>query len=91
MNSDLLFDRSYINGAWTNHGLGSFEVINPANGKVLATVLDGGKEIVEQATLTLPTTEWAVRGGRDGYHTENLGHLLTEMQFVYRSFPGAKW
>lgn len=49
------------------------------------------KAIVEQATLTLPTTEWAVRGGREGYHTENLGHLLTEMQFVYRSFPGAKW
>lgn len=49
------------------------------------------KAIVEQATLTLPTSEWAVRGGREGYHTENLGHLLTEMQFVYRSFPGAKW
>ena len=52
MNSDLLFDRSYINGAWTNHGLGSFEVINPANGKVLPTVLDGGKEIVEQAIVS---------------------------------------
>lgn len=47
--------------------------------------------IIEQATLTLPTTDWAVRGGRKGYHTENLGHLLTEMQFVYRSFPDAKW
>ena len=52
MNSDLLFDRSYVNGAWTNHGLGSFEVSNPANGKVLATVLDGGKEIVEQAIVS---------------------------------------
>lgn len=49
------------------------------------------KAIIEQATLTLPTSEWAVRGGRKGYHTENLGHLLTEMQFVYRSFPDAKW
>ena len=52
MNSDLLFDRSYVNGAWTNHGLGSFEVSNPANGKVLATVLDGGKEIIEQAIVS---------------------------------------
>ncbi len=49
------------------------------------------KAIIEQATLTLPTSEWAVRGGREGYHTEYLGHLLTEMQFVHRSFPGAKW
>jgi len=49
------------------------------------------KAIIEQATLKLPESEWAVRGGRKGYHTENLGHLLTEMQFVHRSFPGAKW
>ncbi len=52
---------------------------------------DDVKAIIEQATLKLPTSEWAVRGGRAGYHTENLGHLLTEMQFVHRSFPGAKW
>ncbi len=53
--------------------------------------LNDVKAIIEQATLKLPTSEWAVRGGRAGYHTENLGHLLTEMQFVHRSFPGAKW
>jgi len=47
--------------------------------------------IIEQATLTVPTQDWAVRGGRQGYHTEHLGHLLTEMQFVARSFPDAKW
>lgn len=47
--------------------------------------------IITQATLDVPDSEWAVRGGREGYHTENLGHLLTELQFVHRSFPGAKW
>jgi len=47
--------------------------------------------IIEQATLTVPTQEWTVRGGRQGYHTEHLGHLLTEMQFIARSFPDAKW
>jgi succinate-semialdehyde dehydrogenase/glutarate-semialdehyde dehydrogenase len=49
MNPDLIFDRSYINGAWTKQGSGSFEVFNPANGKVFATVIDGGTEIVETA------------------------------------------
>ena len=39
----------------------------------------------------VPDQDWAVSGGRQGYHTEHLGHLLTEMQFVHRSFPGAKW
>ena len=47
--------------------------------------------IIEEATLTVPTAEWAVRGGREGYHTESLGHLLTELQFVHRSYPGCQW
>ncbi|MBK8454271.1 MAG: 1,2-phenylacetyl-CoA epoxidase subunit PaaC [Thiofilum sp.] len=48
-------------------------------------------EIVAEATLTLPADGWAVRGGRVGYHTENLGHILTEMQFVHRSYPAQQW
>ncbi len=48
-------------------------------------------EILTEATLTVPEDSWAVRGGRTGYHTENLGHMLTEMQFVHRSHPGCKW
>lgn len=48
-------------------------------------------EILTEATLTVPEDDWAVRGGRTGYHTENLGHVLTEMQFVHRSYPGQKW
>lgn len=49
------------------------------------------KAVIDTATLTLPTEEWAVRGGREGYHTENLGHILTELQFVHRSMPGLQW
>ena len=48
-------------------------------------------DILTEATITVPEDSWAVRGGRTGYHTENLGHMLTEMQIVHRSFPGCKW
>ncbi len=48
-------------------------------------------EILTEATLTVPEDAWAVRGGRTGYHTENLGHMLTEMQIVHRSYPGCQW
>ncbi|MGM0536503.1 MAG: 1,2-phenylacetyl-CoA epoxidase subunit PaaC [Pseudomonadota bacterium] len=48
-------------------------------------------DILAEATLGVPEDGWAVRGGRIGYHTENLGHLLTEMQFVHRSYPGCQW
>ncbi len=47
--------------------------------------------ILEEAELELPTEEWAVRGGREGYHTENLGQLLNEMQSVHRAYPGREW
>lgn len=43
------------------------------------------------ATLQVPTDSWQVNGGREGYHTENLGHLLNEMQSVHRAYPGVKW
>jgi ring-1,2-phenylacetyl-CoA epoxidase subunit PaaC len=47
--------------------------------------------LLAQATLTVPQGDWAVRGGRTGYHTEHLGHLLSELQFVQRAYPGLQW
>jgi ring-1,2-phenylacetyl-CoA epoxidase subunit PaaC len=48
-------------------------------------------EILTEATLSVPKDDWAVRGGRVGYHTENLGHLLNDMQFLHRAYPGCQW
>ena len=47
--------------------------------------------MLEEATLILPDEEWAVRGGRTGFHTEYLGHLLTELQSIHRAYPGCGW
>lgn len=48
-------------------------------------------EVLEEATLRLPEGSWAQRGGRHGQHTEHLGYLLAEMQFLQRAYPGAQW
>jgi ring-1,2-phenylacetyl-CoA epoxidase subunit PaaC len=48
-------------------------------------------EIVSQATLTLPKSGWMQKGGRSGRHSEHLGHLLSELQSMQRTFPGATW
>lgn len=48
-------------------------------------------DVLQHATLTLPADGYMQRGGREGRHTEHLGHMLAEMQIVARSFPGAKW
>ena len=51
--------------------------------------------MIDEATLALPTGEWMQggngRGGKQGVHTEHLGHLLTEMQHLQRAYPGAQW
>jgi len=49
------------------------------------------EDVVQRATLTIPTTDAFRRGGRRGRHTEFLGHMLSEMQIVARSHPGAEW
>jgi ring-1,2-phenylacetyl-CoA epoxidase subunit PaaC len=53
------------------------------------------QEVVVAATLGLPAAEWMQggngRGGKQGIHTEHLGHLLTEMQHLQRAHPGAQW
>ena len=47
--------------------------------------------VLAEATLAVPADDWAQRGGRQGRHSEHLGHLLTEMQFLQRAYPDAKW
>jgi ring-1,2-phenylacetyl-CoA epoxidase subunit PaaC len=44
-----------------------------------------------RATLTRPADGWMQSGGRIGRHTEHLGHLLAELQFMQRAYPGAAW
>jgi ring-1,2-phenylacetyl-CoA epoxidase subunit PaaC len=44
-----------------------------------------------EATLEEPAGDWSVRGGRQGLHTEALGHMLSDMQFVQRAYPGLQW
>jgi len=46
---------------------------------------------LRDATLIEPTAAWRVGGGRDGIHTEHLGHLLAELQFLQRAYPGLSW
>jgi ring-1,2-phenylacetyl-CoA epoxidase subunit PaaC len=44
-----------------------------------------------EAGLELPPARRPVLGGRHGRHSEHLGHLLAEMQFLPRAYPDARW
>ncbi len=47
--------------------------------------------VLAEATLPRPAARRPVLGGRSGRHSEHLGHLLSEMQFLQRAYPGATW
>ena len=49
-------------------------------------------KVLQMATLRIPAAGlWMQSGGKQGRHTEHLGYLLAEMQFLQRSYPGAAW
>ena len=48
--------------------------------------------VMADATLTIPDSTFAHKGGKSGFqHTEHLGHILTQMQWLQRAYPGASW
>lgn len=47
--------------------------------------------VLKEATLERPEDQATITGGRKGHHTEHLGHLLAEMQYLQRTYPEARW
>ncbi|MBY0568231.1 MAG: phenylacetate-CoA oxygenase subunit PaaC [Hyphomonadaceae bacterium] len=47
--------------------------------------------VLADATLARPASRRPVLGGRAGHHSEHLGHLLSDMQFLQRAYPDATW
>jgi len=48
-------------------------------------------DVLQEATLQMPTAGWMQSGGKDGRHTEQLGFILAEMQHLQRTYPGLEW
>jgi ring-1,2-phenylacetyl-CoA epoxidase subunit PaaC len=66
--------------------------VAPAAEGLRAAFLEHVAEIFAEATLTMPSPEaYMQRGGKQGRHTEHLGFILAEMQFLQRAYPGAEW
>jgi len=47
--------------------------------------------ILQEATLFVPENSWMQEGGKTGTHSEHLGYLLAEMQYLQRSYPNSEW
>jgi ring-1,2-phenylacetyl-CoA epoxidase subunit PaaC len=47
--------------------------------------------VLTEATLTIPTNNWKQEGGRKGLHSEHLGYILAELQYMQRAYPNMQW
>lgn len=81
-----MFERDAIDDAVIAVGIGAdAAALRPAWQTAVADVL-------AEATLVAPPADtWMISGGRDGRHSEHLGFILADMQFLQRAYPGATW
>ena len=47
--------------------------------------------LLEESTLTVPESKYFQKGGKSGIHTEHMGYLLADMQYMQRTYPNMKW
>jgi ring-1,2-phenylacetyl-CoA epoxidase subunit PaaC len=66
--------------------------VAPAAELLRAAFLQHVAEVFAEATLNMPSPDaWMQRGGKQGRHSERLGYILAEMQFLQRAYPGVEW
>lgn len=63
----------------------------PDLGAIGKACVDYLKRALGEATLTAPWDAAVRKGGKQGLHTEELGYILAEMQWLQRAYPGATW
>ena len=66
--------------------------VAPAAAGLRSAFLEHVAAILQEATLRMPPPDaWMHKGGKTGRHSEHLGYILAEMQFLQRAYPGAEW
>ena len=82
---DELFEMDAVDEALLASGIAVYKAaLRPEYDRRISAALD-------DAGLELPAARRGVLGGRTGRHSEHLGHLLSNMQFLQRAYPGATW
>lgn len=48
-------------------------------------------EVLEEATLQVPENKYFIKGGKEGLHTEHMGYILADLQYMQKTFPNMTW
>jgi ring-1,2-phenylacetyl-CoA epoxidase subunit PaaC len=56
-----------------------------------ASYFDRVNSVLHEATIAIPDVKYFQKGGKQGNHSEHMGFILTEMQYMQRTFPNMTW
>lgn len=90
-----------VDGLWMYVG----EMFQPSNSESAATIESyypdvskikenwhqAVQSIFDQAGLIKPQNDWSMTGGKTGKHTEYMGYILAELQYMQRAYPNMQW
>lgn len=83
--TDELFHQTEADKAMVSEGIG-VDVT-----KLKAAYYEKVNTILEESTLSIPESKYFQKGGKMGIHTEHMGFLLAELQYMQRTYPNMEW
>jgi ring-1,2-phenylacetyl-CoA epoxidase subunit PaaC len=83
--TDELFHQTEANNAMIKEGIG-VDIT-----KLKSTYYETVNAVLEEATLSIPESKYFQKGGNHGIHTEHMGYLLAELQYMQRAYPNMEW
>jgi len=83
--TDELFQPTEADTAMVTQGIGVDLT------KLKANYYQQVSAVLAEATLTTPVVEYFQKGGKQGIHSEHMGFILTELQFMQRTYPNMNW
>mgnify|MGYP003641559595 CR=1 FL=1 len=90
-----------IDGLWTytdelfHQTKSDREMVDLGVGVDVTTLKENYYQLVnttlKEASLTIPESKWFQKGGKQGIHTEHMGYLLSDLQYMQRTYPNMEW
>ena len=83
--TDELFHQTPADKEMINQGIGV------DTSKLKETYYQRVSEVLATATLVTPESKWFQKGGKEGVHTEHMGYILSDLQYMQRAYPNSEW
>ena len=83
--TDELFDLTEADNAMITEGIGV------DTSKLKEAYYTEVSELLSESNITVPESKYFIRGGKKGIHSEYMGYILSELQYMQRTYPNMEW